>query len=90
MSARTPKPTPMAFLTIGFSSFLMDASKAMKVAELMTTAVEAEWNYARGGLDTFTVKGPANVEFRVVRADQIRMPQGEPVPTRPAQQRLLK
>ncbi len=80
----------MAYLTIGFSSFLMDASKAMKVAELMTHAVEADWNYSRGGADTFTAKDQAKVEFRIVRPDQIRMPEGEPAPIRPTRQRLLK
>ena len=35
----------MAYLTIGHSTFLLDASKAMKVAELMQYAVDGDWNY---------------------------------------------
>lgn len=90
MSTRQPKSTQMAFLTIGFSNFLMDASKAMKVAELMTNAVDAEWNYQKHETREYIVKGPVNVEFRLVRADQISMPQGEPAPLQPTRPRLLK
>ena len=39
MSRATTKPAPqMAYITIGHSDFLLDASKAMKVAELMQSA----------------------------------------------------
>ncbi len=84
---RIPKPAmQMAFITIGMDHFLMDAGKAMKVAELMQHAVDAEWNYTRTESDTYTAGAPANVEFRLVRPDRIRMRQGEPG----VQQQLLQ
>ena len=92
--SRTPtKAVQMAYLTIGQSSFLLDASKAMKVAELMQHAVAGEWDYYRSDReDTYTAGEPARVEFRLIRSDQVHMPQGAPVSmSMPrARQRLLK
>ncbi|WP_416401906.1 hypothetical protein [Alicycliphilus denitrificans] len=92
MSRSTAKPaTQMAYITIGYSHFLMDASKAMKVAELMQHAVDVEWNYSgRTNGDTYTVGDPVNVEFRLVPANKIHMPSGEPAPVHPARPRLLR
>ena len=91
MSRATTKPAPqMAYITIGHSDFLLDASKAMKVAELMQHAVSADWNYSRTDKDTYTASGPVNVAFRLVRPDQIRMPDGEPMPMPSARQRWLR
>lgn len=89
--SRAAKPAQqMAYLTIGHSNFLLEASKAMKVAELMQYAVDADWNYVSRGDDYYTAGEPARVEFRLVRADQVRMPQGEPAPVPTARQRLLR
>lgn len=89
--SRAAKPAQqMAYLTIGHSTFLLEASKAMKVSELMQYAVDADWNYVSRGDDYYTVGEPARVEFRLVRADQVRMPQGEPAPVPTARQRLLR
>lgn len=89
--SRAAKPAQqMAYLTIGHSTFLLDASKAMKVAELMQPAVDADWNYARQGDDYYTAGDQARVEFRLVRSDQVRMPQGEPTPMPAPRQRLLR
>ncbi|QIL81844.1 hypothetical protein G7047_19410 [Diaphorobacter sp. HDW4A] len=90
--ARAPtKPVQMAYLTIGYSHFLMDASKAMKVAELMQHAVNVEWDYGeRMNAETYTVGESVNVEFRLVHASKIRMPHGDTTPATPAQRRLLK
>jgi hypothetical protein len=92
MSRATTKPAPqMAYITIGHSDFLLDASKAMKVAELMQHAVDAKWDYYRSeGKDTYIAGDPARVEFRLVRADQVRMPQGDITPVPPARPRLLR
>ncbi|WP_448252860.1 hypothetical protein [Ottowia oryzae] len=91
MSRATSKPaTQMAYLTIGFEHFLMEASKAMKVAELMQHAVNTEWNYARCDQETYTVGNPVNVEFRLVPANKIRMPNGEVAPAPGARTRLLR
>lgn len=89
--SRAAKPAAqLAYLTIGHSNFLLDASKAMKVAELMQYAVDADWNYVSRGDDYYTAGEHARVEFRLVRADQVRMPQGEPAPAQTARQRLLR
>ena len=91
MSRAAAKPAQqMAYLTIGHSNFLLDASKAMKVAELMQYAVDADWNYVSRGDDYYTAGDPARVAFRLVRADQVRMPQGDPAPMPLTRQRLLK
>ncbi|WP_423458001.1 hypothetical protein [Ottowia sp. VDI28] len=92
MSRAPAKPAAqMAYITIGYSHFLMDASKAMKVAELMQHAVNTEWNYRPSAdQDHYTVGEPVNVEFRLVRANQIRMPSGEPGPMPISKPRLLR
>ena len=91
MSRSPAKPVQMAYLTIGYSHFLMDSIKAMKVAELMQHAVNVEWSYGeRMSADTYTVGESVNVEFRLVPASKIRMPHGDTTPATPAQRRLLK
>lgn len=91
MSRAPTKAVQMAYLTIGHSNFLLESSKAMKVAELMQHAVDAEWDYAHEGLDRRYIAGASpNVEFRLVRGDQVSMPQGEPAAMPRARQRLLK
>ena len=89
MSRSPAKPVQMAYLTIGYSHFLMDASKAMKVAELMQHAIECESNFEGTGY-VYTAKDQPNVEFSLVRPNQVRMPQGEPMPMPTARQRLLR
>lgn len=92
MPSRTPaKPTAqMAFVSINHCHFLLEASKAMKVVELMQHAVKADWDYSAREGRSYTVTGPMDVEMRFVRADQIGMPQGEPSPISPAKPRLLR
>ena len=91
MSRSPAKPVQMAYLTIGYSHFLMDSIKAMKVAELMQHAVNVEWSYGeRMSADTYTVGESVNVEFRLVPASKIRMPHGDTTPATPAQRRVLK
>ncbi|MCD6663477.1 MAG: hypothetical protein LT082_08765 [Comamonas sp.] len=90
---RAAKPgQQMAYLTIGYSHFLMDPAKAMKVAELMQHAVNVEWKWDRasGNHDTYEVEGPVNVEFRLVPADKVRMPDGEAAPVKSTGPRLLR
>lgn len=77
---RAAKPAQqLAYLTIGHSNFLLDASKAMKVAELMQHAVNAEWDYGYEGRERRYIAGTSpDVEFRLVKSDQVRMPDGVP------------
>lgn len=89
MSRATTKPTPMACLTIGYRDYLMPSDKAMKVAELMQHAVECESNFEGTGY-VYTAKDQPNVEFSLVRPNQVRIPQGEPMPVPTARQRLLR
>jgi hypothetical protein len=90
--SRAAKPAQqLAYLTIGHSHFLLDASKAMKVAELMQNAVNAEWDYGYEGRERRYIAGASpEVEFRLVRSDQVRMPLGDPSPMVPAKPRLLR
>ena len=91
--ARAPtKPVQMVYLTIGYSHYLMDLSRAMKVGEWMQHAVNVEWEWDRSdrGNDTYVIGDPVNVEFRTVSADKLRMPRGKETPVQPAQRRMLK
>jgi hypothetical protein len=89
MSRATAKPTPMACLTIGYSDYLMPSDKAMKVAELMQHAIECESSFEGTGY-VYTAKETPNVEFSLVRPNQVRMPHGKPVSMPPARPRLLR
>lgn len=89
MSRASPKPTPMACLTIGYRDYLMPSDKAMKVAELMQHAIECDSNFD-GTSYVYTAGEQPNVEFSLVRPNQIRMPRGEAVPVPPAKTRLIK
>lgn len=89
MSRASTKPTPMARLTIGYQDYLMPPDKAMKVAELMQHAVECRSNFEGTGY-VYTAKDQPNVEFSLVRPNQVRMPQGEPMPMPAPRQRWLR
>ena len=56
----------------------------------MQHAVDGDWNYVNRGDDYYTAGDQARVEFRLVRADQVRMTQGEPMPVPTTRQRLLR
>lgn len=89
MSRAPAKAVPMACLTIGYLQYLLPSAKAMKVAELMQDAFECDESYQ--GLETvFNVqpKQPV-VKFALVRSNQIRMQQDEPIPA-PAKPRQLR
>lgn len=91
MSRAPAKPAvQMAFITIGHSHFLMEASKGMKVVELMQHAVQADWDYRAEEGRSYTARGSVDVELRLVRADQIHMPQGESAAVSPSKPRLLR
>jgi len=75
MTARKT-PVAMCCVTIGFNSYLLPADKGMKVFELMQHAVECEKGYGATNY-TFAPGGPPNVECKVVRADQVRVPTPE-------------
>lgn len=89
MSRAPAKPAQLACLTIGFTDYLLPSAKAMKVAELMQDAVECSTGYD-DRQQTYTVRDRSvNVAFALVRPNQVRMPNGEPVPV-PAKPRLLR
>lgn len=89
MNRASSKPMPMACLTIGYRDYLMPFDKAMKVAELMQHAIECESKFEGTGY-VYTAKDQPNVEFSLVRPNQVRMPQGEPMPMPAPRQRLLR
>ncbi len=87
--SRATKPTQMARLTIGYQEYLMPSDKAMKVAELMQHAIACESNFEGTGY-VYTAKEQPNVEFSLVRPNQVRMPLGEPMAVPASRQRLLR
>ena len=87
MTRPTAKATPLACLTIGYQRFLMPQDKAMKVAELMQHAVTCEVDYHDGY--TYTPQEAPDIQFSLVRANQVRMPAGEAAPVF-AKPRLLR
>lgn len=83
------KTVQMASLTIGYNDYLMPASKAMKVAELMQDAFECDQSF-EGIEHVYEVKpGQPRAAFALVRPSQVRMPQAEPAPI-PVKPRLLR
>ena len=89
MSRASTKSTAMACLTIGNRDYLIPSDKAMKVAELMQHAIECEAKFEGAGY-VYTATDQPNVEFSLVRPNQVRMPQGEAVSMPRARPRLLK
>jgi len=89
MSRAPAKAVPMACLTIGFQTFLLPADKAMKVAELMQHACDCKSEYEDRGYVYYPTEQP-RVEFALVRASEIRMPHGQPMPMPATRQRLPK
>lgn len=67
-----PKGEPMCAVTIGYNTYLMPAATGMKVVQLLQSAFEcdSDWDEER----VYVVKELVNVDFRSVRANQIRMP----------------
>ncbi len=87
MTRATTKATPLACLTIGYQRYLMPQDKAMKVAELMQHSFTCDVNYDEGY--TYTPQEAPDIQFSLVRPNQVRMPAGEAAPifTKP---RLLR
>lgn len=74
------KPQQMACVTIGYIDFLLPADKAMKVLPLLQEAVRCQEAYEERS-EVFRVDpDPMRLEIKLIRADQVRMPQGA-VPT---------
>lgn len=65
----------MCRVTIGYQDFLMPADKGMRVLEAMQHAIGCDRDYV-GHDEQFIAKDQPRVEFSLVRADQIRMPEG--------------
>lgn len=83
------KPVQMACLTIGHYDYLVPAASAMKIADLLQDAFECERDWEDSG-QRYTVKTEQpRVAFALVRPNQLRMPQGDPVPV-PTKPRLLR
>lgn len=89
MSRTSSKPVQMACLTLGYRDYLMPSEKAMKVAELMQHAIERESHFDGSGY-VYTAKDQPQVEFALVRPNQVRMPQGEPMSAPAVGQRRLR
>ena len=81
----------MCRVTIGYQDFLMPADKGMRVLEAMQNAIGCERNYD-GHDESFLATDQPRVEFALVRADQVRMPDGyaEPATGRKRAPRALQ
>lgn len=89
--SKTSKTVQMACLSIGYHEYLMPADKAMKVAELMQAAFNCRHDFdVKDGRVYRVEEEQPDVAFTLVRAGQLRMPAGEPMPTGPVRQKLLK
>ena len=71
------KSVQMACLSIGYTDYLMPATKAMKVAELMQAAVECDQRYTGQEMVYEVQPEQLRVAFVLVRPSQVRMPDGE-------------
>lgn len=86
--SRTPskavKTVQMAFLRIGgYKGFLMPSDAAMKVAALLQNAVTCEETLEHSDVTwSYQPSGPVEVEFKLVRANQVR-PLKQSVPDEP-------
>jgi hypothetical protein len=69
------KPVNMACVTVGFQHYLMPADKALKVVELMQTAIECERSYQHS--TTYTVGDKPLIELTLLRPEQILASGGE-------------
>lgn len=81
----------MCRVTIGYQDFLMPADKGMRVLEAMQHAIGCDRDYI-GHDEQFIAKEQPRVEFSLVRADQIRMPEGyaQPEPGRKRAPRTIQ
>lgn len=90
-TTRTPQKTvAMCCVTVGHSDYLLPANKGMELVKLMQEAFACRDRYEDGNY-VYDVLEQPRVELKLVRPNQIRMPQGslEPFPL-PTRQRLLK
>lgn len=71
--ATKPKNEPMCAVTIGYQTLLMPASLGMKVVQMLQSAFECDRDW--GDDREYIVKEQITVEFRSVRASQIRFPE---------------
>ncbi|WP_230681177.1 hypothetical protein [Paracidovorax cattleyae] len=79
----------MACLTIGHYHYLLPAAKAIKAVEILQDAFDCEHRYDEGDFVYEVANTQPRVSFTLVRPNQLRMLQGEPVPV-PAKPRQLR
>lgn len=85
----TIKNTQLACLRIGYQNYLMPMTSALKVAELMASAVCCEKQYDDGY--TYTPTVPAEIEFELVPPSRITMPMpATATPKRSTSPKLIK
>ena len=73
--SRPVKPAPMCFVSIGrLEQLLMPVDDGMKLVKLLQTAVECERNYGERGFFYVPLSEELNVEFALVRANQLCVP----------------
>lgn len=76
MATTKKQGAAMCCVTIGYQDFLMPADKGMRVLEAMQHAIGCERNYDRVDGEAFYASEAPSVKYALVRAEQIRMPEG--------------
>ncbi|WP_068634687.1 hypothetical protein [Thauera butanivorans] len=79
---------PLAVVTIGYKTYLLSRAKATKLLELMSEAVECDWDFS-GCVRNYVVGEAPNVELRFIEPSQVVMPDGVSSPA-PASRRTAK
>lgn len=70
------QPQQLAVIQIGYACYLVPAKNAAKVIELLSQAVECEDSF--GVRDrVYTITRPIVLEYRLVRASQVRRAAGD-------------
>lgn len=80
MATTKKQSAAMCCVTIGYQDFLMPADKGMRVLEAMQHAVACERNYDRDEGERFFANDAPSVNYKLVRAQQIHLPEGQVQP----------
>lgn len=78
----------LAVVTIGYKRYLLPRAKATKLLEVMSEAVECDWDFS-GDSCNYTVGKSPSVELRFIDPGQVVMPDGVSTPA-PGRRRTTK
>jgi hypothetical protein len=84
----TTKQVQLCCISIGYQDLLMPADKGMKVLELLQSAVSCKRTYEAGY--AYTAEDQPTLGLELVKASQVRMPEGSIAPSPRPVRRLTK